>query len=260
MHTAMVNITPNNSLGQTLRVGVNGQSELKQQNLWARKTLASLVLAGLNIAFIPLAFALTGYVAQNQPVSYVGQERTSSATLTSGTETLYRSEYQRSGWSGNLFAYPINANANVNVAAERWGGGAQAIIDAQNFSSGRFIATMKDDGTGKPFLADGAFVNLSVAQQATLASGTYTSAQIVNFLRGDRSNEGPAPALRERSGTLGDILHSRPLYIADATNPTVLVGANDGMLHAINAATGAERWAYVPSMLLSKMKNLAANP
>ena len=118
---------------------------------------------------------------------------------------------------------------------------------------------MKDDGTGKPFLADASFFNLSSAQQTTLASGSYSSAQIVNFLRGDRQNESLI-ALRERSTVLGDIIHSRPLYIADATNPTVIVGANDGMLHAFNASTGSERWAYVPSMLLSKMKNLAANP
>lgn len=283
MYTAIVNLTPNNPLGRKHCCGntnccemaldrptnrapakhkiSDGQSEIKQQKHWTRKALASLVLAGINIVFVPLAFALTGYVAQNQPIGYVGQERTSSATLTSGNETLYRSEYQRSGWSGNLFAYPISADANVNVALERWGGGgAQAIIDAQNFSSGRFIATMKDDGTGKPFLADAPFVNLSSAQQTSLASAPYTSAQIVNFLRGDRSNEGVAPLMRERSTVLGDIIHSRPLYIADASNPTVLVGANDGMLHAFNAATGAERWAYVPSMLLSKMKNLAANP
>ncbi len=60
-------------------------------------------------------------------------------------------------------------------------------------------------------------------------------------------------------------MHSRPFYVADATNPTVFVGANDGMLHAINAANdagdgGRERWAYVPSMLLPKMKNLTVNP
>src|SRR5690606_40054991 len=37
----------------------------------------------------------------------------------------------------------------------------------------------------------------------------------------------------------------------------VYVGANDGMLHAFNADTGKEMWAYVPSMVLPHMKLLA---
>ncbi len=32
-------------------------------------------------------------------------------------------------------------------------------------------------------------------------------------------------------------------------SPTVYVGANDGMLHAFDAGTGAEKWAYVPNFL-----------
>ena len=68
----------------------------------------------------PQAVALTGFVAQNQPVSYVAQEKTTSSTLTSGLETLYRPEYQRTDWSGNLYAYPISADANVNIGGERW--------------------------------------------------------------------------------------------------------------------------------------------
>jgi type IV pilus assembly protein PilY1 len=48
--------------------------------------------------------------------------------------------------------------------------------------------------------------------------------------------------------------------VTDATNPTIFVGANDGMVHAINKNTGKERWAYVPSMLISKMKNLSVDP
>jgi len=34
---------------------------------------------------------------------------------------------------------------------------------------------------------------------------------------------------------------------------TVFVGGNDGMLHAFNAATGYETWAYMPRMLLSRL-------
>jgi type IV pilus assembly protein PilY1 len=38
---------------------------------------------------------------------------------------------------------------------------------------------------------------------------------------------------------------------------TLYVGANDGMLHAFNANTGQEMWAYVPTMVMPKMYLLA---
>ncbi len=214
---------------------------------------------GIVLAMLRLSLAITAFTPQNQPIGYVAQDEVTNYSLISGTETLFRSEYKRDYWGGNLYAYPVDAAGNVQTGTGRWNGGAAVHIDLQNFDTGRYIATMKDNGTGIPFRA----ASLSATQQSTLnttISGTaYTATQIVNFLRGDRSNEG-ASALRQRSTALGDIIHTRPYYIADATNPTVFVSANDGMLHAINTADGSERWAYVPSMLISKMKTLAYNP
>lgn len=232
--------------------------------------LGVLALLGMTGTFIKPALAIAAFTPQAQPAGYLGQEVATNGTLTSGNETLFRSEYEKEFWSGNLYAYPISADGVLNIVAEKWAGGAAEHIEAQNFSTGRFIGTMKDDGTKVPFLS----ASLSAAQQGTLAASigspviAYTSSQIVDFLRGDHSNE-LATKLRQRltpqgsSSTptvLGDIIHSKPFYLADATNPTIFVGANDGMLHAINASNGSERWAYVPSMLLSKMKALAANP
>jgi len=224
--------------------------------------------------FVRLAFAIAAFTPQSQPVGYVGQEVVTNGTLTSGTETLFRSEYEKEFWSGNLFAYPISADGVVNTAGEKWSGGAAVHLEAQNFSTGRFIGTMKADGTKVPFLAaslsgpESTAGTQQASLKATINTVAYSSAQIVDFLRGDHSNES-ATKLRQRltpqgsSSTptvLGDIVHSKPFYLADATNPTIFVGANDGMLHAINSTDGTERWAYVPSMLLSKMKTLAANP
>ncbi len=216
------------------------------------------------------AFAITAFTPQTQPIGSVGQEVVTNGTLTSGTETLFRTEYEKEFWGGNIYAFPISATGVVNTAAERWSGGAAVHISAQNFSTGRFIGTLKDDGTKVPFISP----NLSAAQQTALTitvnNTAYTSAQIVNYLRGDHSLESSV-TLRQRltrqgSSTLptalGDIIHSKIYYLADATNPTIFVGANDGMMHAIDASNGGgdERWAYVPSMLQSKMKNLANYP
>src|SRR5690606_17783465 len=38
---------------------------------------------------------------------------------------------------------------------------------------------------------------------------------------------------------------------------TVYAAANDGMLHAFNAETGAERWAYIPPMVMQNLYKLA---
>lgn len=228
------------------------------------QSFAILMLLGMVGLFVQLAYAIAAFSPQGQPVAYVGQETVTNGTLTSGTETLFRTEYEKEFWSGNLYAYPISATGIIDTAAEKWSGGAIVHISY----TGRLIGTMKDDGTKVPFLS----ANLSTTQQSALATTvngvSYTSTQIANFLRGDHTNEGTT-TLRQRltrQGTasvptvLGDIIHAKPAYLSDVTYPTIFVGANDGMLHAINASDGTERWAYVPSMLISKMKTLAANP
>jgi type IV pilus assembly protein PilY1 len=51
---------------------------------------------------------------------------------------------------------------------------------------------------------------------------------------------------RSRPSIHGDVVHSRPLPVNyGAGGVTVYYGANDGMLRAVDAATGTERWAYV---------------
>lgn len=283
-------------------------------NLRLQKTqvFGMLALLGISIAVLKLSMAITAFTTANQPVGYVAQDEVTNYVLTGGTETLFRTEYRKDYWSGNLYAYPVDAAGNVQTGSDRWFNGAKDHIDAQNFDTGRFIATMKDDGTKIPFRA----ANLSgpettagtqlASLKATINTTAYTSTQIVNFLRGERTNESTT-GLRQRSTVLGDIIHSRPFFVNDDVNPTVFVGSNDGMLHAINATgtapapstaescntttvvststscsgvstttsapvttcskpimpctnCGAERWAYVPSMLINKLKTLAYNP
>ncbi|SFU63316.1 PilC/PilY family type IV pilus protein [Pseudoduganella namucuonensis] len=81
---------------------------------------------------------------------------------------------------------------------------------------------------------------------------------------------GPIPIV------LGDIASSKPAYMRDprksytttgydqfktdnATRAgTVFTAANDGMLHAFDAATGEELWAYVPRITMKKLYNLSS--
>ncbi len=61
----------------------------------------------------------------------------------------------------------------------------------------------------------------------------------------------------KRAWVLGDTIHSVPLVVNySPTDAMILVGANDGMLHAFDDATGAELWAYIPDELLARLKLL----
>lgn len=223
-----------------------------------------VALLGISLAVVKMSLAIAAFTPANQPIGYVAQDEVTNYILSGGNETLFRTEYKRDYWGGNLYAYPVDAAGNVQTGTDRWNGGAAVHISAQNWDTGRFIATMSDaaapgTGVGVAFRS----ASLSATQQSSLAATinttAYTSTQIVNFLRGDLTNAS-ASALRVRSSLLGDIVHSRPYYIADTTNPTVFVGSNDGMVHAINTADGTERWAYVPSMLIGKLRTLAYSP
>jgi type IV pilus assembly protein PilY1 len=73
----------------------------------------------------------------------------------------------------------------------------------------------------------------------------------------DRNSNGNTT--ENRSWILGDIIHSVPLivnYDATGTNSLIIVGANDGMLHAFDDATGAEAWAFIPPDVLGNLNNL----
>jgi len=123
-----------------------------------------------------------------------------------------------------------------------------------------------------------------LSQWSTL-TGTQQAAAVganlVNFLRGQHgfedqvSNVAANRIFRDREAVLGDALESQPAYIAApvfsypydgyttyksaqaSRAGTVYMGANDGMMHAFNAATGVERWAYVPTMVIPNLWKLA---
>ena len=58
----------------------------------------------------------------------------------------------------------------------------------------------------------------------------------------------------------GDVVHSRPLPANyGAAGVTVYYGANDGMLRAVDASNGRERWAFVAPEHYSKLQRLMDN-
>lgn len=225
-----------------------------------KKLLASLVLLPSIFGLIAV-FAATTFDPDSQPVGYVGQPEVSSNIVASGSEYLYAIDYSSQDWSGDLHKYSIS-NSGAIGATDNWGGGAAAQIDLQDFDTGRKIVTWSGTA-GIPFRWTGT-ASLSTAQKtaldpvtAAITAPAATSSPILNYIRGDTSNQSPnGLKYRSRINVLGDIIHSTPVYWNDGTNKTVFVGANDGMLHAINAEDGNERFAYIPSALISKLSAL----
>lgn len=132
----------------------------------------------------------------------------------------------------------------------------------------------------------GAYLDGKLSQWSDLTAAQKTEAQganMIKFLRGqhgyeDRSTNataGRSTLYRFRAATLGDITESQPTFVGKpifnysdrgykdfvtaktSRAKTIFVGANDGMLHAFNAETGVERWAFVPTAVIPNLWALA---
>jgi len=81
------------------------------------------------------------------------------------------------------------------------------------------------------------------------ADYAVTGLDNANYIKGDASlEERNGGLLRSRPTTvLGDIVGSSPAYVKETD--TLYVGANDGMLHAFDADSGEELFAYVPGIV-----------
>lgn len=204
--------------------------------------------------------------------------RTSSAAsvaLNSGSVSsdtrIYQARFKSGDWSGQLLAYEIDSDALI--ASLDWD--ASTLIPNPNK---RIIATY-DGATGKRFR----WGQLNATQKALLGNDS----NVLSYIRGNASQERRNGGnFRNRNTRLGDIINSTPTYVAkpnanypnfwgasqpenDAPysafvtaqanrQPLIYVGANDGMLHAFDAVTGVEEFAYIPNIIFDKLENLTS--
>lgn len=198
----------------------------------------------------------------------------STGELRSGAQ-IYRAFYDSTDWSGNIQAFDLNPLTGDVITPEVWD--ARDLLTARS-ADNRSILTYSDasgaNGGGVAFryTATATITRTpSASQKAVLGSEA-----LVNYIRGDQTNEvSNGGSYRDRDHLLGDIVYSAPVYVgapyqrfvgssysafkdthADRS-PIVYVGSNDGMLHAFNAATGAEEFAYVPAEVYSNLGALA---
>jgi type IV pilus assembly protein PilY1 len=233
------------------------------------------------------------YEELDKAFNEVLQRGTSSTLLSLNTTRLnsetrvYQASFDSKNWSGELKAFEINENGSLGDLA--W---AAATKFPEAGSRNIYSWKMEKAASDAIYTATGIlfdYSRLSANQisrlgQAPHLSGTATATTqqaLIDYLRGDKTGE---PKYRARTSLLGDIVNSDPTYgggvdfgydrlPANAGGGTayltylsqkkagrqmVYVGANDGMLHAFDASSGSEKFAFVPDSVIGNLKTLAS--
>jgi type IV pilus assembly protein PilY1 len=197
---------------------------------------------------------------------------------------IYQTEFNTANWTGNMYAYGLSNGSNDGTGCNNLARGvicpnktweAQPQLDALSWDTGRQLIT-NVAGAGKPFR----WLNLSAVQQADLTQSDTLGGKRLEYLRGSRTEENDGTngkPFRKRDHIMGDIINSAPaplfvgapsfyhpddlsyaaFYTAQAGRKQVVyVGANDGMLHAFDALTGAELLGFVPNAVFPNLYKL----
>lgn len=202
-----------------------------------------------------------------------------SVALNSGSAStdsrIYQARFNSGDWSGQLLAYGINLTTTPpSLTGVLWNAGDRIP------RPGRRIITSFNGSSGHPFR----WGNLSSTQK-TLLDDERT---LLSYIRGNQSRELSEPdgVYRNRNTVLGDIINSAPTFSGapasqhpdtwgtgqpensvpysafalDKKNrqPLIFVGANDGMLHAFDAASGDEKFAYIPFSIYNNLQALSS--
>ena len=229
--------------------------------------------------------------------SAAGAATNSLEPVLGDNNNAYIATYTTVEWSGDIKAYPLDAaTGTINTATTTWSAQAQLeAVSAGSRNIKYMNPTTKSltDFTYSNLSAAQSgygsyFTSICSKTPTPLQCGSLTTAQVtmandgnnlVNFLRGDSTYEAETnttnPLYRERTVKLGDIINASPVYVKQATQKYTDAGystfagttstrramlygaANDGMLHAFDASTGAEQWAYVPSFVMPNLFRLA---
>lgn len=230
---------------------------------------------------LALKTALTA--AFNQVIS-VGS---ASAVATNSTRLdtnalIYQGRFDSAEWTGQLLAYAVDPNDGSIATTPTWNTDTAGLIPS--YGSRSVFSYNPDATTTKGITFSWANLDATTQQPSLRLAGETddTLAQArVSYLGGDTSNEvRNGGQFRDRTKLLGDIINSNPWFVGvdnygytdlpgaegssyqsylasvSSRSKMLYVGANDGMLHAINAATGAELFAYVPGVLIPELKNL----
>jgi type IV pilus assembly protein PilY1 len=234
----------------------------------------------LNQAFADIARDITDQIGAAAGAGF-------SSSAIEADSMLFLTQFNSSDWSGDLLAFDLAEDGSVSTFA-KWS------------AKETFVDTFFDDPTSasrvayswNPILTSGVLMKntLDVADLvadyqtgpdgASEAPATDQAAARLAYLLGSRNQESSTSLYdfraRNPDSILGDIVHSKPVFVGDpqlgwpdtgafdygggkhysdfkstvAGRPsTVYAGGNDGALHGFDANTGVEVLAYYPAHL-----------
>ncbi len=205
-----------------------------------------------------------------------------SSQLQTGT-VVYQSLYKTAGWSGDLMAYDVDKDTGEVSDTAAW----NAANNMPDAADRHIVSWNTGSNTQVNFKINGSDLpSLATSTLNALGSTTAKQKVMVNYLRGSHAKEQKnGGSLRNRSVVLGDIVNSQPVYVGkprkgvfsgltfagsskyatfynDNKNRAgrIYVAANDGMLHAFDADTGKETFAYLPAAVIESGLSNYAQP
>lgn len=233
---------------------VNGDRREKRPRTFFAASDAARMVTSLEDAF--------QMITQSKPGA--GSSLASNGGSLDAGGRVFVASYRTGSWTGDLVAYGVDNVAGVpSTGSALWS--AAARLDARQWTR----RTLYTSSAGR-------LLPLQWSSLAPAAQNILGDSSVLNYLAGDRSNEG-RQGLRARQSVLGDIVNSSPVYAgapsprlygdrrfqgsdryaafaaAQAGRPaTVYVNANDGLLHAFNAASGEETFAFMPATAIGE--------
>jgi len=223
--------------------------------------------------------ALTQITKTSQSVA---ASSANSGELSAGS-MLYQSRYIASVWEGEVLALPISPESLSVSSTPAWR--ASSLLQTKGYSNRHIFTghTADADHDGSVF-KKAAFTSDQKNEYFGLDDIDFSNSRnMIQYIKGRAFDT----HFRERGSILGDIVNSKPIYVgkpssqskflstgttSDASLITsyasfvegqasrknmIYVGANDGMLHAFNADNGNEQYAYIPTLVIPQLKQLA---
>ena len=191
--------------------------------------------------------------------------------VSSGKEVIYRTFYNEQLQIGDIVYEDVAVQGSTTGPTrnnlKHWISPAARLL-GRDWTTRQIYTTEVTSETQTDIRRSGApFDNNLNKWQIDLAGGRFRPGKnVINYTRGNRGDEFPNGGddlgMRARLGILGEIVNSGLFLVhyPKITDPIakeplsmLYVGANDGMLHAFNAKTGEEVFAYVPSAVFGNL-------
>lgn len=243
--------------------------------------------AGGNIEFAgdPLAFAnVMARSLQHDAAVAAGPQLSAAGLLVADDSThepavhyALSAPQVRERWLGNLLRYRLQPPQNPLAAPVVIGRDGLAAMDSETgLPKPGSISEWSDQPDGASLLTGGAAGQLADATSRRIFSNVSTdvltsarnrltignpafSAPRLGLGSQDRETPDAVISWLLNQRLFGDSGLQAPVSVNVAGDRTIFFATHDGMLHAIHADSGVERWAFIPSSMLARLPAVMRN-